>query len=267
METEEKLGSVVVEEGEETRLNKKRKKNKVNDSEEQKQEQPNEDEEVVARDPLEVFGRDIMVMILSILDARSVALSLLVSRAWHGVASSDSLWSYKCEELWHGKAHIPRASQVRGLSKLAAYSISVMDGKRARIMKDDLCDHVWEFHFNKAAPEYWRNLDPYWKGTGPLMRRYFHSDGSQTAGADDKVWGGHECCYSIVTSIVGDGKIREHYVRINRLPRLFISRNRDWSWEMSNCLYRYSSIPDVDKQGGTGPLFLPCVNIFPSSIW
>ncbi|KAK8635289.1 hypothetical protein V6N13_023166 [Hibiscus sabdariffa] len=124
-------------------------------------------------------------MILSNLDARSVALSLLVSRAWHGVASSDSLWSYK------------------------------------------------------AAPEYWRNLDP---------RRYFHPDGSQTAGADDKVWGGHECCYSIVTSIVGDGKIREHYVRINRLPRLFISRNQDWSWEMSNCLYRYSSIPDVDKQ-------------------
>ncbi|KAK8497751.1 hypothetical protein V6N12_024961 [Hibiscus sabdariffa] len=259
METEKKLGSGVGEEGGETRLNKKRKKKKVNDSEDQpNEEEEEEEEEVVARDPLEVFGRDIMVMILSNLDARSVALSLLVSRAWHGVASSDSLWSYKCEELWHGKAHIPRASQVRGLSKLAAYSISVMDGKRARIMKDDLCDHVWEFHFNKAAPEYWRNLDP---------RRYFHPDGSQTAGADDKVWGGHECCYSIVTSIVGDGKIREHYVRINRLPRLFISRNQDWSWEMSNCLYRYSSIPDVDKQGGTGPLFLPCVNISPSSIW
>ncbi|XP_039033821.1 uncharacterized protein LOC120169772 [Hibiscus syriacus] len=90
-----------------------------------------------------------------------------------------------------------------------------MDGKRARIMKDD---HIWEFHFNKAGPEFWRNLDPYWKGTGPLMRRYFHPDGSQTAGADGKAWGGQECCYSIVTSIVGDGKIREHYVRINRWP-------------------------------------------------
>ncbi|KAE8673852.1 nucleosome/chromatin assembly factor group [Hibiscus syriacus] len=70
----------------------------------------------------------------------------------------------------------------------------------ARIMKDD---HIWEFHFNKAGPEFWRNLDPYWKGTGPLMRRYFHPDGSQTAGADGKAWGGQECCYSIVTSIVG----------------------------------------------------------------
>ncbi|GLT68996.1 hypothetical protein SLA2020_411830 [Shorea laevis] len=213
--------------------------------------------EEVLQDPLEVFGRDIMVMILSNLDARSVALSLLVSRAWHGVASSDRLWSSKCEELWHGKAHIPRASQARGLSKLAAYSISVMDGRRTRILRDDLCDHAWEFHFTKAAPEYWRNLDPYWKGTGPSMRRYFHPDGSQTADPGDQVWGGHECCYCIVTSFfVGEGRIREHYVRINRWPRLLISRKEDWSWEMSNCIFHYNSIRDADKEGGTGPLSL-----------
>ncbi|KAK4585832.1 hypothetical protein RGQ29_023158 [Quercus rubra] len=101
------------------------------------------------RDPLEVFGTDIMLKILSYLDARSVALSLLVSRAWHAVSSTDRLWASKLEELWLGKAHIPRLSQIRGLSKLAAYSLAVMDGKRNRIMKEDLCDHVWEFHFNK----------------------------------------------------------------------------------------------------------------------
>ncbi|KAL5784459.1 hypothetical protein ACOSQ2_006851 [Xanthoceras sorbifolium] len=215
------------------------------------------EKEVVVKlhDPLEVFGRDIMLMILRNLDARSVALALLVSRAWHGVASSDVLWTSKCEELWLGKAHIPRLAQVRGLSKLAAYSLSVMDGKRTRIMKEDLWDHIWEFHFTKAAPEYWRNLDPYWKGTGPPMRRYFHPDGSQTADPGDKVWGGHECCYSIVTSFVGEGKIREHYVRINRWPRMFVSRKLDWSWEMSNNLYCYCSIPDADKEFGTGPLF------------
>ncbi|KAI3430121.1 F-box domain-containing protein [Psidium guajava] len=138
-----------------------------------------------SRDPLEVFGADLMVMILNNLDARSVALSMLVSRAWHSVASSDRLWSLKCEELWSGKAHIPRISQVHGLSKLASYSLSVLDGKRTRITKYDLCDHAWEFHFSKAAPEYWLNLDPYWKGTGPPMRRYFHLDGSQTADPGD----------------------------------------------------------------------------------
>ncbi|OMO97946.1 hypothetical protein CCACVL1_04400 [Corchorus capsularis] len=269
METEEKLRSGVSEVG---GLKKKRKRKKEENLEDQNQaieqhEEEEEEETVVGRDPLEVFGRDIMMKILRNLDARSVALSLLVSRAWHGVASSDSLWSSKCEELWHGKAHIPRASQVRGLSKLAAYSISVMDGKRVRIMKDDLCDHVWEFHFNKAAPDYWRNLDPYWKGTSPLMRRYFHPDGSQTADPGDKVWGGHQCCYSIVTSIIGEGKIRSHYVRINRWPQMFVSRNRDWSWEMSNCLYCYSSVPDADKIGGTGPLYSPSVNIFPQAYW
>lgn len=207
------------------------------------------------QDPLEVLGREITLKILSKLDARSVALSLVVSRGWHGVASSDQLWAPKCDELWHGKAHIPRLSQARGLSKLAAYSLSIMDGRRCRIVKDDLCDHVWEFHFTKAAPEYWRNLDPYWKGTGPPMHRYFHPDGSQTADPGDKVWGGHECCYYIVTSIVGEGKIRAHYVRINRWLALSVYRKQDWSWEMSNNLYCYSSIPDADKEGGTGPFF------------
>ncbi|KAF5466205.1 hypothetical protein F2P56_016152 [Juglans regia] len=107
---------------------------------------------VLRRDPLEVFGTDIMLMILSNLDARSVALSLVVSRGWYGVASSDRIWSPKLEELWLGKAHIPRLMQIRGLSKLVAYSLAVMDGKRNRIMKDDLCDHAWEFHFNKTWP-------------------------------------------------------------------------------------------------------------------
>ncbi|PSS35918.1 E3 ubiquitin ligase complex SCF subunit sconB [Actinidia chinensis var. chinensis] len=207
------------------------------------------------QDPLVVFGSDIMMKILRHLDACSVALSLLVSRRWHGVASSDRLWASKCEELWLGKAHIPRSSQVWQLSKLASYSISVMDGKRTRIKKEDLCDHVWEFHFNEAAPEYWRNLDPYWKGTGPPMRRYFHLDGSVTADPGDEVWGGHESSYSVVTSFVGEGQIREHYVRINRWPRMSVSRKEDWSWEMSNNLYCYTSISDAHKEGGTGPLF------------
>lgn len=35
-------------------------------------------------------------------------------------------------ELWLGKAHIPRLAQSRGLPKLAAYSLSVMDGKRVK---------------------------------------------------------------------------------------------------------------------------------------
>lgn len=107
----------------------------------------------------------------------------------------------------------------------------------------------------QGAPAYWLDLDPYWKGSGPLMRRYFHPDGSQTADPDDKVWGGHESCFSVVTSYIGDGTIREHYVRINRWPRMFVYRKQDWSWEMYNHLYCYSSIPDADKEGGTGPLF------------
>ncbi|XP_047323040.1 uncharacterized protein LOC124926786 [Impatiens glandulifera] len=210
--------------------------------------------ELVAQDPLAVFGSDIMAAMLSRLDARSVALSLLVSRRWYAVAASDRLWTSKCEELLLGKAHIPRSSQNSSFSKLVSYSLSVMDGKRTRIMKEDLCDHVWELHFKEEAPEYWRNLDPYWKGTGSPMKRYFHPDGSLSADPRDPVWGGHESCYSIVTSFVGEGIIREHYVRINRWPRMRVLRMLDWSWEMSNNIYCYRSVPDAEK-GGTGPPF------------
>lgn len=107
----------------------------------------------------------------------------------------------------------------------------------------------------QAAPEYWRNLDPSWKGTSPPMHRYFHPNGSHTADRDDKVWGGHECTYSIMTSYVGEGQIRDHYVRINRWPPMTVSRKEDWRWEMSNHLYCYISVPDAEKEGGTGPLF------------
>ncbi|GAB4851405.1 hypothetical protein Ancab_030808 [Ancistrocladus abbreviatus] len=207
------------------------------------------------QDPLVVLGYDLMMRILGYLDARSVALSLLVSRDWHGAASSDRLWGPMCEELWIGKVHIPRWSIAPGLSKLTTYSRAMMDSSRARIMREDLCDHVWEFHFNRGASDYWRNLDPYWKGTGPPMRRYFHPDGSHSADPGDKVWGGHESCYSVVTGSFTDGRIREHYVRINRWPHLCISRRHDWGWEMSNFLCAYTSIPDACKEGGTGPLF------------
>ncbi|XP_029119848.1 uncharacterized protein [Elaeis guineensis] len=187
-------------------------------------------------DPLVVLGPDIMTKMLEFLDARSVARSIVVSPRWHEIATSDRLWAAKCEELWKGKAHIPHMSKGRGLSRLAAYSLSIMDGKR-------------------TAPEYWRNLDPSWKGTGPPMRRYFHPNGSQTADPNDKVWGGHECTFSIITSYIGKGQIRNHYVRINRWPPMTVSRREDWSWEMANHLYCYNSVPDAEKEGGTGPLF------------
>ncbi|KAJ9558707.1 hypothetical protein OSB04_013321 [Centaurea solstitialis] len=194
---------------------------------------------VKKKDPLMVCGCDMMSIIFSHLDACSLASSLLVSPRWYRVASTDALWAKKCEELWVGKAHLPRFPQVEGLSKLSVYSLSIADGTR-------------------DAPAYWLNLDPYWKGTEPLMHRYFHPDGSQTADPDDQVWGGHECCYSIVTSLLADGKIREHYVRINRRPQMYISRRQDWGWEMSNHLYRYSSVPDAHTKDGTGP-YLPAL--------
>ncbi|PIN04115.1 hypothetical protein CDL12_23350 [Handroanthus impetiginosus] len=48
-----------------------------------------------SHDPLVVFGSGVMTMILSKIDARSVALARLVSRGWREVASSDEIWAPK----------------------------------------------------------------------------------------------------------------------------------------------------------------------------
>ncbi|XP_042050638.1 uncharacterized protein LOC121796018 isoform X1 [Salvia splendens] len=208
------------------------------------------------QDPLLVFGSEILTIILAKLDLRSLAEARLVSRGWKPVASSDRIWGFKCQELWLDKAHIPRVSTVEGLPKMIATLLSIRDGKRTRITRDDLCDHVWEFRFTEMAPEYWRELDPSWRGEGaPPMRRYFHPDGSITADPEDKVWGGHESSYTIVTGLLADGQVREHYVRINRWPKMMAKRHPDWSWELRNRLYFYRSIRERHGPASTSLSF------------
>lgn len=71
----------------------RKKKKPENVSDERRLE--NGSENVLLQDPLQVLGPDLLMAILGYVDARSVALSLLVSRSWYAVASSDRLWSSK----------------------------------------------------------------------------------------------------------------------------------------------------------------------------
>ncbi|THU55020.1 hypothetical protein C4D60_Mb11t02170 [Musa balbisiana] len=113
-------------------------------------------------------------------------------------------------------------------------------------------DFLWD---QKTAPEYWQNLNPSSMSTGPPIHSYFQPNGSQEADPDDKVWGGHECTYSIITSYIGKARIRDYHVRINKWPTMTMSTKEDWSWEMSNEIYCYNSVPDAEKEGGIGPVF------------
>ena len=56
----------------------------------------------------------------------------------------------------------------------------------------------------------------------------------------------------IITSYIGEARIWDHHVRINRWPPMTMSRKEDWSWEMSNDLYCYNNVPDAEKEGGIG---------------
>lgn len=82
----------IFEDGVEEKVKKKKKKEKKRNQQRIISEEKGDN---LMRDPLILLGSDIMLMILSCLDARSVALSLLVSRGWRAVASSDNIWSSK----------------------------------------------------------------------------------------------------------------------------------------------------------------------------
>lgn len=41
--------------------------------------------------------------------------------------------SFQCQELWLGKAHIPRISMAEGLPKIVATLLSIRDGKRVSL--------------------------------------------------------------------------------------------------------------------------------------
>ncbi|KAL3828331.1 hypothetical protein ACJIZ3_017133 [Penstemon smallii] len=56
-------------------------------------------------DPLVVFGSGVMMIILSKMDARSVALSRLVSRGWLAVASTDRIWAPKKFRMYTTSHH------------------------------------------------------------------------------------------------------------------------------------------------------------------
>ncbi|KAK9132491.1 hypothetical protein Scep_012019 [Stephania cephalantha] len=64
-------------------------------------------------------------------------ITAMINMLTNEFTSSPQANHRKLEQLRFGKVHIPRVSQVRGVSKLDAYSLSVIDGKRKfeRIMK------------------------------------------------------------------------------------------------------------------------------------
>jgi len=100
-------------------------------------------------------------------------------------------------------------SDMHGIMSTVRVSLASSDVVASKRTEGELM-HISSWWQLKAAPEYWRNLDPSWKHTGPPMRRYFHPDGYHSADPHDAVWGGHECAYTVITSFVGDGQIRDH---------------------------------------------------------
>ncbi|CAK9866917.1 unnamed protein product [Sphagnum jensenii] len=205
------------------------------------------------QDPVLVLGADLMLCMLKLLDVRSLARASVLSKKWKAVVQNDTLWLPKCKMLWEDKIHIPRTAVQTGLLKAVAYRIAVKDAKRTTITKEDLCDHVWEFRFKTAAPQYWRNLDPSWRGDRAPMRRYFHANGTLTADANDPCWGGHEANYTVI-DITGPGEnFTKRFVRVNHWPMMQVHRKENWGWSLVSDFTVFDSLPDYEK-GGTGPL-------------
>ncbi|KAK9183167.1 hypothetical protein WN944_026316 [Citrus x changshan-huyou] len=117
---------------------------KKRNREERKEQLKEEETEELLQDPLEAFGGDIMLKILQNLKARSVAPTLFVSRAWNGVASSDTLWTPKfvgeileiCPSLQtqvNGKGDTP----LHVAAKFGHFNIANVLMKRAKLAQHE----------------------------------------------------------------------------------------------------------------------------------
>ncbi|KAL6205998.1 hypothetical protein ACLB2K_023249 [Fragaria x ananassa] len=123
---------------------------------------------------------------------------------------------------------MPRLLQFRGLSRLAAYSLSVMDSKRSR--------NAYNFQPPQNTGEILiligRALAPSCTATFILMAVKLQIMVMKSGAAMNPV---------IAPLLV--------FLKMDRWPQMFVFRKQDWSWEMSNHLFCYTSIPDSDKAG------------------
>ena len=86
-------------------------------------------------------------------------------------------YHWQCEELWAGKSHLPRVSEIKGLSKLAAYSLSIMDGKRVHFPLPILpifllIQALFYLKVVYFRAEYWRKTSGIMLGNFTLTRRH-----------------------------------------------------------------------------------------------
>ncbi|KAG6546822.1 hypothetical protein Mapa_011675 [Marchantia paleacea] len=195
------------------------------------------DDEPADSDPCDVLGSNVFRLILGLLDCKSLCRCLAVSAAWRRCAQDDFLWAAACQQLWAEKIHIHPTALLPSTPRLKAFQISKADSQRTRIEARDLCTVVWELRYKEHTGEYWKQLDPYYRGL-PLMRRIFHTDGHITAEPMDQIWGGHECSWTLRKSKSKGGP---PLVRINHWPPLTISRTPAWGWIMENAWVVYTS--------------------------
>ena len=75
-------------------------------------------------DPLELLGKDVFSVVLSLLDVASLARCVVVSRKWKCVAESDIFWEKHCEQLWKDKFTVRIRSVHQIEPSIRAYCLS-----------------------------------------------------------------------------------------------------------------------------------------------
>lgn len=123
---------------------------------------------------ISVLADDVLCVMMSFLDSKSLLQMQLVNQRCHQVGSrNEAGWENLCNDLWKDKVHVlHEAIRIKEENSMLAYRLSVEDAKqRQEVRLDEFCydietkkGTIWSFRFKESAGLDWTSWDPWWNG-------------------------------------------------------------------------------------------------------
>mmetsp|Transcript_21659 Transcript_21659/g.35843 ORF Transcript_21659/g.35843 Transcript_21659/m.35843 type:complete len:257 (-) Transcript_21659:88-858(-) len=181
--------------------------------------------------PFNLLNEDLITFIFSFLTPQDLCICSFVSRKFHELADSDSLWMKLCIQRWQGKQTTPMST--KWALKLAAspeqqgtwkraYIECEVDSNRLVITREELIGLKWEF------------------------RLHWDTNNENTINPtfdEDNIYSHHPPLRKLPWVLTSDG-----LVRVGHYPFLIpVHNTSDWSWHMSNDFVHFRSLGFMGK--------------------
>lgn len=187
-----------------------------------------------------MMDKDLLFEIMSRMDLKTLLVAATVCETWRGVARHDAIWRPRCKELWENKKFFSSWVLLENTSMWRKFFLSILDAKRERPTKEELCSMTWKFEM-KRAPRYLRELEATFSENGTTrvenfreMRWcFFNYIGPEHPHLEHCGEGAAQ------NQIVPAGSLR---ICVGPYPPLRISRTHEWGWRLENDWVIYENV-------------------------